>query len=362
MGVRGRGGRQLRVVVVVGVVLASMSVGATAQAQPNRELTTMTQNLYLGSSLQPAIDATTPAQFVAAVATIYATMLFTDFPKRAQVIADEIAAEQPDLIGLQEVSKWTATPTHPGPTPPSVDFLAILQADLAARGLSYDVASVSQNADIGPAPLVAPAFGCNPFTTAPDCVVTLSDRDVILVNRHTPALHWRGPATGRYAAQATLDVPGAGAVSFDRGWTSIEVKYRGRSFRFVDTHLEVEQFAATQEAQAGELLAVALAGATNAVVVGDFNSAADGSTTDTYDIVTSQLTDAWTSADPGVTCCQNATLTNPTSQLSTRVDLVLTRGTVTSSNPRRLVGGPLSPPAPLWASDHASVLADVQLH
>jgi endonuclease/exonuclease/phosphatase family metal-dependent hydrolase len=348
---------------VVGVVLASLSVGATTQAQPNRELTVMTQNLYLGSSLQPAIEATTPAQFVAAVAAIYGTMLFTDFPKRAGAIADEIAAEQPDLIGLQEVSTWTAqaTPADSGPTPPSVDFLAMLQTELAARGLSYEVAAVSQNAVIGPAPLVAPAFGCNAFTTTPHCVVTLSDRDVILVNRHTPALHWSGRASGQYMEQATINVPGAGPVAFDRGWARIEVKYRGRSFRFVDTHLEVEQFADIQEAQASELLAVALAGATNAVVVGDFNSAADGSTTDTYDIVTGQLTDAWSSPDPGVTCCQNATLTNPISQLSTRIDLVLTRGSVASSNPSQLVGGPLSPPPPRWASDHASVLADIQL-
>ena len=33
-------------------------------------------------------------------------------------------------------------------------------AELAARGLDYEVAGVSQNANIGPAPLVAPGFGC----------------------------------------------------------------------------------------------------------------------------------------------------------------------------------------------------------
>ena len=45
-----------------------------------------------------------------------------------------------------------------GANPPSYDFLAILQAALAQRGLHYRVAVVSQNADIGPAPLVAPAL------------------------------------------------------------------------------------------------------------------------------------------------------------------------------------------------------------
>ena len=52
---------------------------------------------------------------------IYGTMLFTNFPVRAAKIADMIAAEEPELIGLQEVSTWVATPTHAGPTPPSFD-------------------------------------------------------------------------------------------------------------------------------------------------------------------------------------------------------------------------------------------------
>ena len=355
---RHRGGFGL---AVLGLVVASLSVGSTVRAKPERELTVMTQNVYLGSSLALALAATTPAQFVAAVAAIYGTMEFTDFEQRAEVIADEIAAEQPDIIGLQEVSAWTATPLRDGPTPPSFDFLAILQDALTAQGLSYEVAVESQNAEIGPAPLVAPRHGCN---TAADCIVTLSDRDVILVNSRTPALHWRDPTSGQYSTQATFTPPGGAPLAFDRGWASIDVMYRGRTFRFVDTHLEVDlptDFGTVQESQASELLAGPLAGVPNVVLVGDFNSPADGSTTDTYDILTNELVDAWSSPDLGATCCQNATLTNPTSELSTRIDLVLTRGAVTSSQPTLVLGGPLPPPAPLWASDHAGVVADIQL-
>ena len=58
----------------------------------------MTQNLYLGSSLTPALTATTPEGFVAAVAQIYGTAVFTNFPRRAEAIADTIAAEEPDLL------------------------------------------------------------------------------------------------------------------------------------------------------------------------------------------------------------------------------------------------------------------------
>ena len=201
----------------------------------------MTQNLYLGSSLTSAITATTPEQFVAAVAQIYGTAVATNFPTRAEAIADTIAAEDPDLIGLQEVTRWIAQPTVAGPNPPSFDFLEILQDELYERGLEYSVAAVSDNADIGPAPLVAPAYGCAPPTTAvPDCVVTLQDRDVILVNDDTPRLRVLRSASGDYTAQEVLHPPGGDPVSFGRGWAYIDAKYQGRKFRFVNTHLEVE--------------------------------------------------------------------------------------------------------------------------
>ena len=115
-----------------------------------RDLTVMTRNLYLGSSLGPALEAKTPEEFVAAVAQIYATVQYTNFPQRAEAIADEIQEEEPDLIGLQEVTKWTTGGVNP---PPGYDFLAILEGELEARGLDYSVASIAHNANIGPAPL-----------------------------------------------------------------------------------------------------------------------------------------------------------------------------------------------------------------
>jgi hypothetical protein len=112
-----------------------------------RELKVMTQNLYLGASLDAAVGATDPIEFLIAVSTIYATVQFTDFPARAEAIAAEVAENNPDIIGLQEVSDWIAA--GPG-APPSLDFLAILQQALQSQGLSYSVAAVSNNADIGP--------------------------------------------------------------------------------------------------------------------------------------------------------------------------------------------------------------------
>ena len=363
---------RLALVTLLTLAVAAVFAGSTTSAQASsgrddKQLTVMTQNLYLGSPLTPALAATTPAQFVAAVATIYGTAVFTNFPKRAEAIADTVAAENPDVIGLQEVSKWIAQPLVQGSTakPPSFDFLQILQTELAERGLDYRVAAVSHNADIGPAPLIAPAFGC---LNVGDCAVTLQDRDVILVNNDTPGLDVRGSATGRYVNQELFQPPVGDPVSFARGWAYIDAALNGTRFRFATTHLEVEDFPAVQEAQAQEFLAGPVHTGGPVIAVGDFNSAADPATTTkpttTYaDLTKSWFKDAWdvNDGDPGLSCCQNGTLTNHTSELQSRIDLVLTHGSVKAQSAHLVGDTPFSSTPPLWPSDHAGLVATLTL-
>ncbi|WP_278236072.1 endonuclease/exonuclease/phosphatase family protein [Isoptericola sp. AK164] len=353
------------------VALLAAVPTAPAQATPpgGDDLVVMTQNLYVGTSLDPALTATTPDQLVAAVAQMYATVQYTDFPARAEAVADEIEAHGPDLIGLQEVARWTTT--GPG-APEGYDFLAILQAALDERGLDYSVAAVSENASIGPVPLALP--GClvptPPFVT---CAVQLDDRDVILVNDDTPGLRWDDPRSGRYAAQGAFDTP-IGPISFDRGWASIDATLDRQPFRFVTTHLEIAAFPEIQQAQAAELLAGPARGGT-VIVVGDVNSAADGSTTTSYAQLTARgkLRDAWDEdvLGAGSTCCQRSNtpplapgaLNNVDSTLDHRIDLVLGRGAARSDGSRaELVGDqPFQAAPPFWLSDHAGVVAEFRL-
>jgi endonuclease/exonuclease/phosphatase family metal-dependent hydrolase len=360
----------LTLVLLVAVPGAATAGSKQPPGKDKRQLTVMTQNLYLGSTLTPAITATTPAAFIAAVAQIYGTAVATNFPRRAEAIADTIAAEKPDLVGLQEVTNWIAQRTGAGSALPSYDFLAILQAELAERGLDYSVAAVSQNADIGPAPLVAPPLGCAPPTTAlPPCIVTLQDRDVILVNDETPGLEVLRSESGDYQAQEVLTPPVGAPVSFARGWALIDGTFEGKKFRFVTTHLEVEGFRATQEAQAREFLAGPAKAPGAVIATGDFNSAADPATTDeptaTYAALTkSWFDDAWAvnGGDPGLTCCQNSPLTNPQSQLRTRIDLILLHGPVRAREAHVVGDAPIQAVQPRWASDHAGVVATLRLH
>jgi endonuclease/exonuclease/phosphatase family metal-dependent hydrolase len=348
-------GRVHRIGTIATLVLVlAAGLTATADAKDKRALKVMTQNLYVGASLTPISAATTPFEFVVAAATIYAEVQFTDFPARANAIAAEIEANAPDVIALQEVTTWTST--GPG-APPSQDFLAILQQALVGRGLAYSVAAASNNVHVGPVPLL---LCSGPFGS---CLVSIQDRDVILVNDSNPSLHTSHPQSGRYLAQQVLQTQ-AGPLSIDRGWASIDGTIDGKGFRFLTTHLEIEDAAAVQEAEAAELLAGPSRFAGAVIAAGDFNSAADGSTTRTYATLTKAFfQDAWDAnpGDTGYSCCQTDTLTNQASALATRIDLVLTHGAARAVNAHLVGNVPFQATPPLWPSDHAGLVATVRL-
>jgi endonuclease/exonuclease/phosphatase family metal-dependent hydrolase len=196
---------------------------------------------------------------------------------------------------------------------------------------------------------------------------------VILVNDDTPGLTWSNPRSWRYEHQAVLNSP-VGPLSFDRGWVTIDARLDGQPFRFVNTHLETEDFPAVQQAQAAEFLAGPGRGGT-IIAVGDFNSAADGSTTTSYAQLTApgKFRDAWDVDElgAGFSCCQASNtpplapgaLNNPDSTLQTRIDLVLSRGAARSDGGQAtLVGAtPFQSVPPFWPSDHAGVVAEFRL-
>jgi endonuclease/exonuclease/phosphatase family metal-dependent hydrolase len=329
-------------------VLAPTPVQATYGQKAKRQLTVMSRNIYLGASLTPAIAAQTPDEFAAALGGILGEFQATNYEARSGALANEILATGPDLIGLQEVSIWTFV-TPDGTI--TVDFLEILQFQLAGRGLSYSVVAVADNANIGPLPV-----GEN--------LIRFQDRDVILKNDATEGLEITGSDSGRYEAQQLLPTP-LGVLSFDRGWAYVDGKYQGRKFRFINTHLETEDFADVQEAQAAEFLRGPARKRGTVIAVGDFNSAADGSTTDTYRMLTKrwQFRDAWRgkSRNQGLTCCFDSALADSSSELSSRIDLVLVKGWAWA-RPASVIGDePFQDSAPYWASDHAGVVATIRL-
>jgi Endonuclease/Exonuclease/phosphatase family len=365
----GRRRRRVRWMASTFVVLASLvSVGpGTASTEAaGGELTVMTWNLDFGTDLGPIVAATTDFEFVTAVATAFTQAQATDFTGRARAWADEIERSRPDLIGLQEAALWrTQTPADFSPTPNATtvetDLVGLLLAELRSRGLKYEVVIAQTGTDVE-APGLFP-------TGLVD--VRLTHREVILA-RKSPGLKLTNAQGGQYASYLTVPTVIGVPVALPWAWASVDVTRSGRSFRFATTHLDPSSGVA-QRQQADEFMAGPGATRLPIIWVGDFNSDADGtvitgvpSATATYEsIIASGYRDAWTarhSSNPGFTCCQATSLLNPTSTLTERVDLVLTRGPFHVGK-ASLVGHEASDqlPSGLWPSDHAGVVVNLEL-
>ena len=339
----------------------------------------MTRNQYLGTNLDPVILAK-PEDFIAAAMEALAQIEANNFPLRARRLATEVALTKPDLIGLQEVFNFELNERNPGP--PFVDHLEETRAALAAKGQSYEVAATLNNLDI-----TIPIEGIGR--------VRVLDRDVILVREDVIV----DKLDGNYMAGGLCEVPltlpglpflqstqsedGCNYTNFlevpsplgppilvKRGFVGVDATVRGKTYRFVNTHLEGAKPAIIQHLQAVELVET-LKATTDPdlplILVGDFNSSPDDAS-DNPDvpyqiIVDGGFADIWDTNflkffDPnGLTCCQDDDLLNTTSLLDERIDLIFIRDT--SFLPMAFVTGrvpifPLSLP-PNWASDHGGV-------
>lgn len=330
------------------------------------DVTVMTRNLYLGADLFVLLEAQNTQELIARAGQLYNTVLATDFPTRAGALAAEIEAAGPALIGLQEVSLYRVqAPSdflqNPGLNADSVafDFLAILQDSLAARGLSYDVAASVENADVE-----LPA-ATDPGDPGALIDVRLTDRDVILARSD---VRTEGAVTATYDAVLPLPVAGGLTIPFVRGYAQIEAEVGGASFVFANTHLEVgssPEAAAVQEAQAQALIDALAEEGGPVVLVGDFNSAADGSSTGSYALLTDTYADAFAQAGAGTgfTCCHQPDLQNetPFTAGEERIDLVLYRGAADALSAEVVGEEPGDRAGGLWPSDHAGVVAQLRI-
>jgi len=268
---------------------------------PKDKVKVMTRNLYLGADIFKVVEAAeNPNPLLGgldvpiAVSTMFQTVQYTNFPERAEALADEIFFLRPHLIGLQEVSTWYIQSPSDFfyPFPPHInpdqlpadtvvyDFLQILLDALAARGLNYQVAvSTADNLDGGNADLELPMLtGFIEIPGYPDPIPTfddlrLVDRDVILVRGDVDTSN---PATASYTNNVSQSVGGV-EMSFTRGWTAVDAEVGGEVYRFVNTHLEISNcpysiFRVVQAAQMQELLTILSYEPKQIILAGDFNS------------------------------------------------------------------------------------------
>ncbi len=328
------------------------------------ELKVMTRNLYLGADLTPFFTATSLPAFIAAATSRFAMVQATNFPERAEALADEVEEFEPDLIGLQEVSLYRSqTPADFSPTPNAVnvefDFLGIFLDALASRGLQYASVAVVTNFDVE-----VPRFTPMSPTGLQD--LRLTDRDVLLARTDLPAeeLSLSNAQAANFDTNLVLSAV-VGPVAVLRGWVSVDATVQGRTVRVVNAHLEAVA-PVINVIQGNELLAGPLDTSLPVIVLGDLNSAADGSSTPTYgNFLAAGFEDAWSveqPGDPGFTCCQAENLLNPSSILTERIDFVLFRDDFEVDAVEIFGEDPDDKtPSGRWPSDHAGVAAEVSL-
>ena len=357
-----RTARLIGLVLAIGMVV---SLQGPAFADERRPLRFMTRNLYLGASLTPIFASTTQEELIARASAAWAQVQASNFPARAERLADEIQAEMPDLIGLQEATLYRMSQ---GPGLPAedvvLDFLAELQGELAERGLSYSAVAQVAAFDGQLPVMIGPSFPADLRN------VRATDRDVILARTDLPASSMKvsNPRSGLYDTKLEIPLLGgaAGVLPIVRGWTAVDVKTRGKEFVFLNTHLEAFD-APVQQGQSLELLAGPASTSKPIVMAGDFNSPADGSGTTSYANITGAgFSDVWSDvfpADPGYTCCHSDDLTSAAGDLTSRIDILFFRGGDMDATEAEIVGEEEADktPAGLWPSDHAGVLGTISL-
>lgn len=375
--------RQLVAALLAFVVLAGIAATSASAGGGHDDVTVMTRNLYLGGDIMrplEAIQGLPPEEqgpaFVAANSTLRAIVDQTNFPLRSQRLAVEIAATQPDLIGLQEVALWRRGPLDGRPaTTVDYDFLQTLVDDLAAIGQDYEIVKVQQESDVS-GPAVVGGSLQNVRLTMRDAILKRADNGVTVL------------ATGgaNYATRIPLVVAGQ-RLEFIRGYAYADVQAGARQFRFINTHLESVS-SDVAYAQAAELLSGPAAPSGRPVVtVCDCNSdPLDASRKpgerfahqDPYLLITGAggFTDQWLRFAPaalgltsGLSELVNDTPLDAARAFNHRIDMVFGRGAdgrslpvdwgwVTGRNP--LNRTPATPIGRLWPSDHAGVVIDLR--
>jgi endonuclease/exonuclease/phosphatase family metal-dependent hydrolase len=284
-----------KILAAVCVMLACLA--PVIAAQKDSTFKVMTQNMDAGTDLgfalyglqqpdpRPYIDLT--------LAEVDASLV----PKRAGLLAAEIASRKPHLVALQEVTLWRTGTTPATATTVRYDQLELLMAALKGLRAPYEVVAVNTLTDIA-----------LPTTEAGPGALRFTDRDVLLARSDlSPSdFHLSDVHVHVYKAALTF-----GEFTARRGFISALARVDNKLFRIANTHLEnqfpgVEASAAIQRLQAGELLNFMRNSPQPVILSGDYNADAiygaagpGPDNTDTVSFIESDgYSDSWAVANP----------------------------------------------------------------
>ena len=350
-----------RIALSILMLVALLSPVAALRAnESEREVKVATYNMYLGAELLEIFLSTSPEQLVAEVGEAYSDMQAGLPEERIDEIADQIAAASPDVIGLQEVALWRiGAPGDPASAETvAYDFLQMLLDGLAERGAHYAPVAIQINLD-----RELTGF----FEAAPPLDIRFTDRVVILARTdlQTSRLKLEGSQTGTFQVLLPVELLG-NPIFIERGWASVDIKHRGKTYRFVTVHLEAFNDE-VQFYQAYELLQ----GPTNTdmpvILAGDLNSDPIFNGGSYNALLGGGFTDIWSAVGSvGAGHTWPLSPESPSVILTPfwRIDYLMARGDVTLSTIDIIGEDPLldlTTPSSFRPSDHAGLTATVVL-
>jgi hypothetical protein len=363
------GGLITRIAAII-TILASTAGSSPAQAQLSKgegglsDLRVMTYNVDEGTDFLQIQNVTTQDQFLVGVGEIITQVRATNPPARMHAVAKQILAVRPALVSLQELDQWYSGPFNPltqqcGTLTLEFD---ILQELLDALADNYEIAVQAQQYDIAPPgqPGVPGLIPPNTFL----CVRAINHIAILARTDLEPSqFHWSNARSAQYQNANVFQTP-VGDFRAPRAWVSVDVRFHHNRFRFIGTHLDGDN-ATIRRLQGGELREGPARTRLPVIVAMDSNARAAPPPQDpTYiDFINAGYSDVWSEIfppTPGFTCCQAQYVNNVASQLSERIDLILTLGDVGAQD-IALFGADQASKTPdgLWPSDHAGVAAQL---
>jgi endonuclease/exonuclease/phosphatase family metal-dependent hydrolase len=244
----------------------------------SKTISVMSRNIYLGADVGVALDLL--PDFPAAAQFMWDQMRATDFEKRSRVLAKELFFYRPDVVGIQDATKWICKKGILSKKKTIFDFLQMLIEDTRRTGVGYSLAIKGNTSTLNtgfslPAiPRLTMVKDPNLFTPifgqeSASCGFEIADAILIRDEFMGDVIQ---AGTSEYTAHYTV-VPAL--LEIYRGYSWVDLNVDGHTVRIVTTHLESlfdQDSEPHSSVQASQLIQDLKSTKSPLVVMGDFNS------------------------------------------------------------------------------------------
>lgn len=307
------------------------------------ELKMLSRNLYLGADFNLLFPPRTTLSLAQVVANFYRAVEDTHYEERVQVLAQEIACRNADVVCLQEVYDYQL-PKHRL----QLDFLAMLNQELLKHNAHYSIAAKTVATEV-----ILP-IAWNEIEGS----LVIRDQLVILVREGIP--HDQ-ELSARYDASVDLVLPNdkhveARLLTVRRAFNRTTIRWNGELVHIGNTHLESIDDD-VQFNQAKELYNVFSKDVDSVLIAGDMNAKPDSDTYNWFVNSEKAYQDPFAKKDIN-TWGASPMLNDEYIDLRERIDHIFHRGRVSPKGAQvfGISRQERTHPSSLWPSDHAGLM------